>query len=658
MPIQTRSSTLTRLCGRCDATLEGIESSDVTQCRLCFAEYHLECAEVATRDPRFGCSRCFEVPGNTPRIRIRKTNVQFEEKEEDEYPAVDVDIRSTLNRPSSCLDASPRRTREADVGLAAASAEHATTGARKREDALLQVLLQNQEMMKSLLDERRSVASSRGSEVRSRVQEWVGETTSRTPAPREQVPLAATVSQSPAHSRRVDESRRAPSRPTERWDDVANVTSARDAEEFRRLLEVNNDEEELEPRRRSSHRLPDLPRFSGLAKDWPTFIASYAESTRYHRIGDVENMDRLRKALHGAAAKSVEGTMLYSKSVAVVLERLRVLYGDPAKIMASLEAELVSVPKVDANGRGLQLLAAKTESLVTALRACNMTDRLRHPSLMITLCGKLSFFLGMRWADFARKETTGVDVFSEFLQQEMANALFAEQHQVMMQEWIPADMKNNSVKKALCAAVTVEEERPVAAKQDKFAVVKMAKTSTTTTTQMCPQCAGGHLLNLCPTFLKMNDDSRMKTVEEKGSCWSCLRLHAGRCHTRVKCTVEGCRYTHHPLLHNALANKLDHPPSGVTATVNTPDRGLFKYLPVTVCCGESEIEVFAFIDEGSSVSLIDAELANSLGASGTPCPLTLKWTNSHTQSDYDSEKIELRMRGVCGEEYTVRNLRT
>lgn len=41
------------------------------------------------------------------------------------------------------------------------------------------------------------------------------------------------------------------------------------------------------------------------------------------------------------------------------------------------------------------------------------------------------------------------------------------------------------------------------------------------------------------------------------------------------------------------------------------------------------VNTFAFVDEGSSVSLVDKELAEELGIKGNPCPLSIKWTDHH-----------------------------
>ena len=53
---------------------------------------------------------------------------------------------------------------------------------------------------------------------------------------------------------------------------------------------------------------------------------------------------------------------------------------------------------------------------------------------------------------------------------------------------------------------------------------------------------------------------------------------------------------------------------------------LFKIIPVKVFGKNKTIETFAFIDEGSSINLMDESFIKELEVTGTANLLYLKWT--------------------------------
>lgn len=57
------------VCGECQHHV--YDDEGYTVCRSCKDVYHLECAQVVERSPKFGCIKCYAVPGNLPRIRHR-----------------------------------------------------------------------------------------------------------------------------------------------------------------------------------------------------------------------------------------------------------------------------------------------------------------------------------------------------------------------------------------------------------------------------------------------------------------------------------------------------------------------------------------------------------------------------------------------------------
>lgn len=57
--------------------------------------------------------------------------------------------------------------------------------------------------------------------------------------------------------------------------------------------------------------------------------------------------------------------------------------------------------------------------------------------------------------------------------------------------------------------------------------------------------------------------------------------------------------------------------------------------------GKKKVDTLALIDEGSSVTMIDSELAKTLGVDGPIEPLEMTWTNGVQRTEHESKKVVL-----------------
>ncbi|XP_055632393.1 uncharacterized protein LOC129772888 [Toxorhynchites rutilus septentrionalis] len=72
---------------------------------------------------------------------------------------------------------------------------------------------------------------------------------------------------------------------------------------------------------------------------------------------------------------------------------------------------------------------------------------------------------------------------------------------------------------------------------------------------------------------------------------------------------------------------------------------MFRVLTVVLYAGERFEVIFAFIDEGSSISLLDETIAERLCATGPSEPLTLQWTGMVTREEPGSKRVQLDISG-------------
>ncbi|CAG7649333.1 unnamed protein product [Allacma fusca] len=71
-----------------------------------------------------------------------------------------------------------------------------------------------------------------------------------------------------------------------------------------------------------------------------------------------------------------------------------------------------------------------------------------------------------------------------------------------------------------------------------------------------------------------------------------------------------------------------------------------KVLPVIIGGPGGETTVNAIMDDGSTISLVDTELAQKLGIRGRNVPLCMQWTNGQLAHEDNSEVISFTIRGT------------
>ncbi|XP_037825844.1 uncharacterized protein LOC119613849 [Lucilia sericata] len=392
----------------------------------------------------------------------------------------------------------------------------------------------------------------------------------------------------------------------------------------------------------------DLPNFCGNPEEWPIFITNYVQSTERCGFTDQENLIRLQKCLKGQALEAVRGKLMMPATVNFAIETLRMLYGRPEIIHHALQIKLkehipVRKDKLDT----LIQLALAVQNYRTTMQAMGLGDYLNDPMLLDDLVQKLPCDLKLDWGRY-RCSFPRVDIiiFDGWLY----NLATCASH---VTTFTPTNMDETkgSGKERLHLHDTVDKN-----------------TKNYIATISCLKCSQSHRLAECPEFLSLSVNERWNFIRESNLCLRCFKKHSlRRCFSKKQCDVDNCKMPHNPLLHNVNLGQHQNKPQEQSANENSSvlfhkkeNKSLFRYVPVTLYGKTHSLNTFALIDEGSSCTLIENELALELGLDGPAEELCLQWTGDITQTDESSKKVYLQIspRDQVANKMALHNVRT
>ncbi|XP_062542456.1 uncharacterized protein LOC134210423 [Armigeres subalbatus] len=337
----------------------------------------------------------------------------------------------------------------------------------------------------------------------------------------------------------------------------------------------------------------DLPRFSDLPR----------LSTEDGEFSDAENMMRLRKCLDGPAKESVE-MLLLTNDILRTLDVLKRNYGD-SKVILRKVLDKVSNFKFVHDSRGFLEFSNLVENVAVIIGSFQAKNH-DVEAVLGKLLQKLRDYLRMQWGSFQQDYHAPVhnlDGFSAWVRRQVAvveNAHIGQQ--VSAQENIrPTPVQNNM--------------------------------------RTCLVCkTGEHQIEKCPIFVKMDLNRRWDAARKYSLCFLCLTKHNAKCTNTAVCGLSDCTRRHHKLLHRMESSN----PLGVVVEDRTRS-AILKYVPVQVRGPNGVLSTTAFIDDGSSLTLIEADVAAGIGVTGRKSPVSFTWTGNIRREEENSEIVQLKI---------------
>ncbi|XP_036346044.1 uncharacterized protein LOC118755304, partial [Rhagoletis pomonella] len=388
----------------------------------------------------------------------------------------------------------------------------------------------------------------------------------------------------------------------------------------------------------SQIKLYDLPVFSGNVKDWPLFFANFNDTTENFGYSHRQNLMRLQKCLVGPAKEAVAAMLIYPSNVPNVISELEFRFGRPGILVKFQISKLQNFPPI-ADNKPEQIVpfSSRVRNVVAFLKSANCQQHLANVTLLEQMVGKLPHTRQFDWAKHAAtiQPYPSVEHFSEW--------------------------PTNNTQGGRQTASSGNHRRLMHIERPRDSLA-------------CYQCSGNHMLAQCESFKASSIQERWDLVKAQQLCFSCLRKghSTQKCRSRRRCNISGCQRYHNQLLHNedATMQMLRRTtPEDVIAqpllncqVTQSAHGQLFKILPVNIYGPKDKREILAMFDEGSSISIMEEEVAKMIGAQGGLHPLTLQWYDNNVVTE-QSHKISIEVENyatkrkfLLREVYTVKNL--
>ena len=323
----------------------------------------------------------------------------------------------------------------------------------------------------------------------------------------------------------------------------------------------------------------------------------------------------------------------YTNTMASLTE----LYGQPHRLaLQRINEVLAESPVKSGDSRGFRLFALKVRALVGMLDQLGREGRteLECGSHVSRLLSKLPHDMRTqfkRYVDPIRTPIPTLLDFAEWLEKEVR----------VQQDEVPfthskAPMEERSDRQRGARAkqgpatrsttVLLGRDPPVKASYPAQAPSR----NTEPPKKYCPFCDDiQHFFNQCAAFKQLNKEQKVNWIKDGKRCWRCGRDHqAAQCYLKARCPK--CNGTHLEVLHdvNARPEKqaptIQHP---VTYYLDPARRGscvLLKMVKVCLFNGDTKMETYAILDDGSERTILLHSAAQKLGLQGRKEDLALR----------------------------------
>ncbi|XP_058817768.1 uncharacterized protein LOC131681077 [Topomyia yanbarensis] len=390
-----------------------------------------------------------------------------------------------------------------------------------------------------------------------------------------------------------------------------------------------------------------LPIFKGEPEVWPLFISSFEYTTAACGFTNLHNLKRWQDCLKGDALVAVRSRLVLPDSVPDVLKDLRNLFGKPEKLLRTLlhKVRSAQAPRADRLDTFIHF-GITVKQLCDHLEAAGMNDHMNNPMLVQELVEKLPPNCKLDWVRFKRgKVETPLRMFTDFV-----TDIVSDVSEV-------AEFSTLSLREPVRQTIGRAKKNEFVHLHESSAKYGGSGGKGSSACWVCKQT--DHLIRNCDEFRRMRVPERLEAVDRLKLCTLCLNNHGNnRCNSKMRCSMGNCQGGHHPLLHR-MEGSMRMQRADCNTHKNDNRAVIFRMVPITLYVGRKAFNTIAFLDEGSSSTLIEEAVANKLGAKGESEPLIVSWTGDIKRYENGSHRVSLMLSAQGSKEkFRLENVHT
>ena len=367
---------------------------------------------------------------------------------------------------------------------------------------------------------------------------------------------------------------------------------------------------------------------------------------------------QLRQYVSGEALNCIDKLGHSATAYDTALQRLERKFGGHRRQVARYLEELENFyPMKGENARSLEKFADLLDVAVVNISQSEGLDDLKKGSLYLRLQRKLPDTMLTRyhrWV-YENKETESVITLRKWV-------LLESEFHTIAEETIHGLTRTN-IQKPWKGSKS-EHNRTYFTRSENKAYSKPAS-------QTCKFCNGPHGIWHCKTFQELKECDRWEKAKELKLCFRCLGYDhmGGFCKRSRVCGIQGCRRTHHRLLHtkaespnqkqtvrteNVSNNSENSAQSWMIEGERTltshfaPSITGLRTIPVIVSSDTKHIKINALLDDGSTKSYINCDIAAELGIQTVAQKVKVNVLNGNTET-FETMPVSVKLESLNGQ---------
>ena len=400
-----------------------------------------------------------------------------------------------------------------------------------------------------------------------------------------------------------------------------------------------------------------LPVFKGEVRKYESWRAAFMACVDQSPLPAYHKLLYLRDYLGGEALQAVDSLPYTPAAYQAALERLERKYGGERRRIALYLENLQTLKQVrHGKAKDMERFVETLDVLVVNLRDSARQGELGAGTFYMNMLRKLD---EQTLADYKRWVAScgaieSVEVLlmwatqeSQFLT-EAAETLTGLDKDVSQSTSQQSSSSKNVSKAKVRSFVTVADKKP---------------------TILCGLCEGKHAIWKCPEFSDMTVQKRWEKARSLKLCFRCLgHGHSGNnCSRSRPCGVQGCTETHNRLLHRVKAESDETTASksssasrekgpstegGATAKttvmMNYSKRPvMLRTIPIRLRKDRKNVTVNALLDDGSTQSYLNSDVAAELGISTKQFKVAVSTLNGRVE-ELQTMSVECQVESLDG----------